>query len=334
MAVRKESAIAGVGGPGFPAILHVPLESSVQPVFKGRPLLPTEAFKLGAVECIPAVVVKPVRHVLDKSGAARDGLRYLVCYVANADDILGPDVIHVPRLPLVHDDVESFCNVFNIDETSLGLAVSMDAARLTDLAAHGELRDHFLRKLSGAVDVDAPRHDARKFERRRIPHDQELSCRLGSAIRIGGSERTVLCRGVFLDFSVDFIGRTVEEQPEPRRPARAFQETLSPHDVDIGEDRRALERMIHRRLRCQVQNSVHLVVVHQHGHQLRVPDISMDEDEVGSIFHLTQMMCRAALIQNIQHNHQVLRVLEDQPVYQVATHKPTPPRYQYRPLPS
>eukprot|EP00960_Hanusia_phi_P037721 753086-Hanusia_phi.AAC.5 len=81
---------------------------------------------------LPAIVVEPVRHVLNQSGTARDGFRDLVCYVANADNVLRPDVVDISRLrhlseplshsrssgklvgahlPLMHYHVESLCDL-------------------------------------------------------------------------------------------------------------------------------------------------------------------------------------------------------------------------------
>jgi hypothetical protein len=61
--------------------------------------------------------------------------------------------------------------------------------------------------------------------------------------------------------------------------------------------------------------------------------VAAHEDAVGLVEGAAEVRERAALVQDVQHDDEVVLVPGDQPVDQVAPHKPAPPRDQDAPLP-
>ena len=81
-------------------------------------------------------------------------------------------------------------------------------------------------------------------------------------------------------------------------------------------------------LRSEVQHGVDGIVLENTGDSLLVTNVATHKNAVGLSERASKMLKRAALVEHVEHDDEVVLVSRDQPVHEVAAHEPAAARYQ------
>ena len=138
-------------------------------------------------------------------------------------------------------------------------------------------------------------------------------------LRTGGSRgerRFDTLRVCQLQCAIHLIGRDMVEALalillRQRLPVEfcSLQQTQSTHHVSLGKGKRVLDTSVHMTLCCQVDNAVHLLVLHQLIEGVEVADVHLHEFVVGFVFDVLQVCEVSRIRQFVEVNDVILGIL-------------------------
>ena len=90
-----------------------------------------------------------------------------------------------------------------------------------------------------------------------------------------------------------------------------LQQAQRAHHVGAGEGERVLDRAIHMALGCQVDDAIHLLLLHQLVERLEVADVHLHEFVVGLVLHVLEVGEVAGVGELVEVDDVVVGVLVD-----------------------
>lgn len=263
------------------------------------------------------------------------------------------DVIGFCRLAVMENHVDSSRMIHYIQPVAYVFPLAVYRQRLTVTDVVDEQRNQLLRELIRPVVVRTVRHDGRHAVRVvECPHKvvtARLAGRVG-AVRIilrilveeilsvrqvmfrrrsRGSERRLdTFRMCHLQCSVHLVGRDVIEtltlillrQTFPVHLSR-LQQRQRTHHVGACKGKRILDAAVHMALCSQVNDTVHVIQLHQLLHLLVVADVRLYEHIVRQVLNVLQVRQVTRIRQLVQVDDTVFRILVYEQAHHVAANK-------------
>mmetsp|Transcript_38580 Transcript_38580/g.95418 ORF Transcript_38580/g.95418 Transcript_38580/m.95418 type:complete len:308 (-) Transcript_38580:121-1044(-) len=296
-------------------VLLVPVDRRFEAVHPVLLLLPAELDQLGGVHVISLVVEHAVLHVLDAILRHVEMLRDCLHDVQHCAVDVGADVVSLADHALVHDYVEGGGDVLHVQVGAPLLPVSVYPQGHAAQRKVNHFRHEFLRVLTWSVDIVAARHDDGQFVRVPIARAQHLGGCLGGCVRVGGLHLGHLVEDLVAlsrVLAVHLVGAHVHEPLHARHCAlcRLKQHVRAEHVVG-GEDDRVAERVVHVRLRGEVEDRVNLLRLEQVVEQVGLLDVALDELEVAQRLEVLQVLAARAVVELVEDDDFVGRVLLD-----------------------
>ena len=253
----------------------------------------------------------------------------------------------------MEDEVDGTGMVFHEQPVAHVLALAIDGQRLAMADVVDKQGYQLLGKLIGAVVVRAVGHDdghsvgvvegAHKVVARSLRGavgrvrvilcalEEELvavgQVMLGAAGR-GGEWRFDAVRVRQFQCSIDLIGRNMIESLAlillwQRLPVElgGLQQAQSAHHVGAGESEGVLDAAVHVALRGQVNDAVHLLLLHQPVEGIEVADVHLDKLVVGFRLHILQVGQVASVCQLVEVDDVVLGILVHKQAHYMAANK-------------
>ena len=251
------------------------------------------------------------------------------------------DVVRLGHLAVVENYVDGPCMVFHIQPVAHVLALAVHRQRLAVADVVDEQRDQLLRELVRTVVVRAVRHDGRHAVRVVEGTHKVVAARLAGAVRavrvvlrrlveellaIGQvmlarrclrGERRLDAFGVrHLQRAIHLVRRDVVEplalvllrQALPVQ-LRRLQQAQRTHHVRPCEGEGVLDASVHVALRRQMDDAVHLLLLHQAVEGVEVADVHLHELVVRFVFYIFQIGQIARIRQLVQVDNAILRIL-------------------------
>lgn len=314
----------GNSTPPVGAVLDIPVCRLLDPLLPRGALRPSQRLELLVVDEVPVVVERPVADRPDcLAGVQAEEPADVTSNVDDAALPRGADVVDAANLSPVEHNVERLGYVLAVEVAPDMGAVAVHGERA---AAHGEedeLGDELLRELVRAVDVVAPRGDGREAVRARVGHDEHLGGGLAGGVRVGGEQLRGLVvphGGVLVRLAVDLVGADVDEAADGARAGAAagLEEDVGAEDVVLGE----LEGVVDVGLRGEVHDGVDALAVEEVEDEVGGGHVGADEAEVGGRESRGQVVEAGAVVELVQGEDAVPRVVADQAVGHVRRDEP------------
>jgi len=330
--------------PPLLAELLVPVDGSGKSRLEWSLLVPAEVAELRAVDSVAAIVEWTVVGVLNPLvklllGGVGDlkVSQELGAEGKVGDLVVRADIVNLANGTLVENGVKGVSGVAGEEVTAGWGAITVEDEWLATVQQAGELRDDLCRKVSNwfvwrlykarrltlwelvrTVDVVAADDDDWELEALLVRVHQHLCGGLGGGVWVGWGEDAALEEIiiVILNFSVDLIGRDVDEALDPDLLSR-LEKNVSAVDVGVGETVRVSETQVNVGLRGEVEDGVNIVAL-EAVHDLRgVRDVAMVEGEVSLIVQDAGIVERCAVVQLVEGDDVVgIGVCERQVTYQ------------------
>lgn len=183
------------------------------------------------------------------------------------------------------------------------------------LASHQLIRklgNQLFRKLVGSVDIVSTSDQAGQLETAKVRLDQEFGSGLGGGVGVGWFQNVFLGHGIrfeIFSLSVDLIRRNVNESLEGGAVFGTLEKNVRSKNVGLGKGQRVSERVVDVGLRRKVHNCVNLIFEEGVIHNVWNGNVSLDEFEVRKILDVVEIFHTTAIIQAVENDNVVLRVL-------------------------
>ena len=306
------------------AVVFVPCDSgskAVVPLGGGEP---AELVKLLGFDGVAPVVVFTIFDVLDHVLLLLFLEAEVVDEVVSDSQVrpllLDTNVVDLTSGSLVEDGVESTSNILNEDEGAGVLSITVDAQRHTSLETTDELGDELLGVLVRTIDVVTTSDDKRKLEGAEVGLGNELSGGLGGRVRVGGLEDHVLAVVVSLALSVHLVCADMDK-PLHAAAVGSLEEDVGTQDVGLGEREGVTEGVVDMRLGSKMHNSVDLLGDDDVTDKVRRADVTLHELVVGVFLQIGNVLQRRTIIQTIEVDNVVIRVVLHQPSHNMGSNE-------------
>ena len=212
--------------------------------------------------------------------------------------------------------------------------------------------NEFLRELVGSIVIRAVGHDSRHavcvMEGTHKVVATGLGCRVGAmGVVLGSLYEEVLAIGLVvlrrrlgregwgdtlwvshLECTIHLVGRDMVEafalillrQSLPIEFG-CLQERECAHHIGASECEWVLDRTIHMTLGCEVNDTRHVLLLHEGIHGVKIADVGFHKAIVGFILNILEVSQVARISQFVHIDNAILRVLVDEQSYYVAANK-------------
>lgn len=328
--------LVGLIGPPDVDVLAVPLDGGAESILEVGVLAPAQALELGAVDAVVEVVVgtvgDPDQALLEVgAGVEAEQLEHADGNLEVGHTEGRADVVGLAVDTLVEDGVEPVGSVGAVQVAALVETVALEGEGLvlgekleeagddfcmwevsyligaTDLVPTGLLT---LGVLARSVDVVAADNDHGDAEGLGVSVDVHLGSGLGGRVGVGGQELRGLVDEVVGGFTVDLICADMDEASDAAVLADAVQESLGADHVVDSEAGRVKEGVLHVGVGGKVHHTVDVVFGQGLGHDFTVGQVALDEVEVGEGLQAVDVGHRGDIVQTVEADDVVLRVLD------------------------
>lgn len=198
----------------------VPFDRRLESLFPRHCFRPSQLVQLARVDGVAQVIELSVRHERNQLvffGFLAKDFQQSLGHTNIWNFVLSPNIVHVSRCSLVHDDIKGSGNIRHVQKVARVGAVAVNGERQAFHQLIRKLGDELFRKLVRAVDIVASRNETRQLKAAKVGLDEKLGSRLGGGVGVGRFQDVVLRHWVRIKvfaFAVDFIGRNVHEPLE------------------------------------------------------------------------------------------------------------------------